>query len=245
MTRLFSAATTTAITMTLGAALFMGGSGRAETLAPAAPMAANSPTMTAAVMTAPELATPPAAPVMAMALTRAGSIAPVTPEPPTPAAPLPEIASPADDARPAVSRGIVRGGSLDAMVSDHDMPAAIDSELRCLATAVYFESKSEPLKGQLAVAHVVRARAASGKFPRTLCGVVKQPRQFSFVRGGQLPSVPTGTRDWREAVAVAEIALADAVASPVPGALFFHATHVSPGWKRARVGQVQNHIFYR
>ena len=30
-----------------------------------------------------------------------------------------------------------------------------------------------------------------------------------------------------------------------PGALFFHARYVSPGWRKTRIAQIDNHIFYR
>ena len=57
-------------------------------------------------------------------------------------------------------------------------------ELECLAAGVYFESKSEPLGGQLAVGQVIANRANShGRFPSSYCGVLFQRGQFSFVRG--------------------------------------------------------------
>lgn len=135
--------------------------------------------------------------------------------------------------------------SLSALVARTDVPADMDEQLRCLAGAVYFESKGESLSGQLAVAHVVINRARSGRFASSLCGVVHQPGQFSFVRGGSMPSIPTASRGWREAAAIAQIALADAWENPVQGALFFHARHVAPGWKLRRVAAIDNHIFYR
>ena len=125
-------------------------------------------------------------------------------------------------------------------------PLAIDDEeLNCLAIGVYYESKGEPLEGQLAVAEVILNRTESGRFPRTVCGVLKQRGQFSFVRGGQLPQPPEGARAWKTALAVAKVARGDMWDSRVSKALFFHARHVSPGWRRARVGSVGNHIFYR
>ena len=51
----------------------------------------------------------------------------------------------------------------------------------CLALAVYHEARGEPLIGQKAVAEVVMNRVASDRFPDTICGVVMQPKQFSFV----------------------------------------------------------------
>ncbi len=126
---------------------------------------------------------------------------------------------------------------------------AVDDSLRneehCLASAVYFEAKGESLAGQLAVARVILARANSGRFPSTLCGVIFQKGQFSFVRGASLPSIQTDSKHWRNAVAISNIALDNKWQSPVEGALFFHARHVSPGWRLTRIGSVDNHIFYR
>ncbi len=118
-------------------------------------------------------------------------------------------------------------------------------ELECLAGAIYFESKSEGLQGQLAVGHVIANRVQSSRFPSTYCGVVFQRSQFSFVRGHRLPSIPRASRDWQEAVAVAKIVDQGLYPSPVGKALFFHARRVSPGWKLTRVSLLGNHVFYR
>jgi spore germination cell wall hydrolase CwlJ-like protein len=125
-------------------------------------------------------------------------------------------------------------------------PLAVDdAELNCLAIGVYYESKGEPLEGQLAVAEVILNRTESGRFPRTVCGVLKQRGQFSFVRGGQLPQPSEGSRAWKTALAVAQVARGDMWDSKFSDALYFHARYVSPGWRRARVGSVGNHVFYR
>ena len=119
-------------------------------------------------------------------------------------------------------------------------------ELECLATGIYFESKSEPLAGQLAVGQVIANRADShGRFPGTYCGVLFQRGQFSFVRGHRLPSVSRSSRQWQTAVAIAKIVDRDLKESAAGNALFFHARYVSPGWRMKRVASIGNHIFYR
>ncbi len=118
-------------------------------------------------------------------------------------------------------------------------------EMECLAVGIYFEAKSEPLAGQLAVGHVIADRASSGRFPSSYCGVLFQRSQFSFVRGKSWPSVARSGRQWHNAVAIARIVDQDMHASPVARSLFFHAKRVSPGWRMKRVGSVGNHIFYR
>lgn len=138
-----------------------------------------------------------------------------------------------------------RRGSLNDTVGGFKGDMSLTAEERCLAGAVYFESKGEPLEGQMAVAHVVLNRVDSGRFAGSICGVVYQKSQFSFVRGGRMPSIPEGSPQWQTAVAVAKAALTDSWDSPVGGALYFHADYVSPGWKRKRVRTIGNHIFYR
>lgn len=118
-------------------------------------------------------------------------------------------------------------------------------ELECLAVGIYYESKSEPLAGQLAVGQVIANRSHSGRFAPTYCGVLFQRSQFSFVHGHSYPTPARGSRQWENAVAVAKIVDQKLHASSVPGALFFHAKRVSPNWHLARLGSVGNHIFYR
>jgi N-acetylmuramoyl-L-alanine amidase len=138
-----------------------------------------------------------------------------------------------------------RSASLAAMVSSQPQPSELSRELNCLAGAIYFEAKSETLTGQLAVGRVIVARAKSGRFPNSYCGVVFQPSQFSFVRGQSMPAIPKGSKQWKNAVAIAQIAHSNAWASPVEGALYFHAAYVSPGWRLKRLGRIDNHVFYR
>ncbi|WP_284734614.1 cell wall hydrolase [Sphingosinicella terrae] len=134
---------------------------------------------------------------------------------------------------------------LDALVAELSGTQTPDAETDCLARAVYYESKGEPLTGQLTVAEVIINRARSGRFPSTICGVVRQPGQFSFVRRGSIPTPPASSRDWRVAVGVAQVAIRGLADGAAPRALFFHARHVRPGWRLTRVATVGNHIFYR
>lgn len=136
-------------------------------------------------------------------------------------------------------------GSLAQLVAAQDEPGALGRDLRCLASAIYFEARGETLEGQLAVGQVVVNRADSGRFPESYCGVVLQAGQFSFVHGRTLPAVREHSRGWKQAVAIAQIARDGSWNSPAEGALFFHAAHVSPNWRLTRVGRIDNHVFYR
>lgn len=139
----------------------------------------------------------------------------------------------------------ITADSLAELVVAQPIPTEPSRELNCLAGAIYFEAKGESLPGQLAVGRVIVARSKSGRFPSSYCGVVFQPSQFSFVRGQSMPAIRKNSRAWRDAVAVAQIAHQGAWRSPVEGALYFHATHVSPRWRLTRMARVDNHIFYR
>ena len=218
MSRILNTASVAAVGMTVATMLVMAEPGFANDLAAQAslPMAASAST------DVPEL------------LQRADLSTETTVD-------TPPITDDQTDAEPAP----VTAESLAALVAATPVPDTLDPELRCLAGAVYFESRGESLSGQLAVAHVVINRAESGRFPKSLCGVVHQPSQFSFVRGGKMPAIRESSTLWSNAVAIAQIARNDSWKNQAPGALFFHARHVSPGWRKTRVAQIDNHIFYR
>lgn len=150
-------------------------------------------------------------------------------------------------ATPTVAPAAPSFDSLDDAVAAQDpaIAASTNAEaIRCLAGAVYFESKGEPLAGQLAVANVIINRTKSGRFPSDICDVVTQRGQFSFVRGGEIPDVDTGRATYRRAIAVAKVALNAAWESPAAKALYFNAVGRRPVGA-SRVASIGNHIFYR
>ncbi len=115
-------------------------------------------------------------------------------------------------------------------------------ERECLARAVYFEARGEPLEGQLAVAQVILNRVASGKFADSVCGVIAQHGQFSFDK----TRTPAASRDWRTAKAIAAIAATAAWDVIAPRATAFHATRINASWSNLhKVGTIGNHVFYR
>jgi spore germination cell wall hydrolase CwlJ-like protein len=164
--------------------------------------------------------------------------------PSDPLAPLPQAEETTRVAEEATEAAPSR--DLPSLVAQYRSSDAGSRELECLAAGVYFESKSEPLAGQLAVGEVIANRADSGRrFPSSYCGVLFQRGQFSFVRGHSYPSIPRASRQWQTAVAIARIVDQDLHDSAVPNALFFHAKRVQPRWRLTRVGSVGNHVFYR
>jgi N-acetylmuramoyl-L-alanine amidase len=129
------------------------------------------------------------------------------------------------------------------------------NNLQCLAENIYFEARGEPLAGQYAVAEVTLNRTHARNFPRTICQVVHENHwdpnrqrfvaDFSWTELGTL--FPEDGAAWSQAMTVAEGAYEELHAPVVPGALYYHATNVQPGWAKTRklVGTIGNHVFYR
>lgn len=125
---------------------------------------------------------------------------------------------------------------------------------RCLAEAIYWEARSEPERGQMAVAQVVLNRSVSGFYPRDVCGVVYQNAhrylacQFTFACEGRRSLVPTEAGPWSRASHIAKEMMAGRIWLPEVGhATHYHATYVSPWWARSmnRLQQIGIHVFYR
>lgn len=162
---------------------------------------------------------------------------------------VPVVAEPkpgdSDDEASEPAPSIDRNADLPTMVAGLRSSDPGSRELECLAAGIYFESKSEPLAGQLAVGQVIANRADSGRFASTYCGVIFQRGQFSFVRGHSWPRIAKDGRQWQTAVAIAKIVDQNLKGSKVGDALFFHARRVHPGWGLKQVASIGNHIFFR
>ncbi len=142
----------------------------------------------------------------------------------------------------------MRGKPLTEQVAAYERTETDNQEQDCLASAVYFEARGESLEGQLAVAEVVLNRSRSGKYPATLCGVVEQPWQFSFVNAtGRIPAANRDSAAWRKAVAIARIAQDEVTDQLTSDVLWYHADYVAPSWGRRlnRTTKIGLHIFYR
>jgi spore germination cell wall hydrolase CwlJ-like protein len=126
-------------------------------------------------------------------------------------------------------------------------------EFRCMSTAIYFEARGESVRGQTAVGQVIMTRVRSDYYPNTICGVVFQGQwnrnacQFSFACDGN-PETPKNKKQWQTAINVAKKVISgQAYVKEVGDATHYHATYVSPPWKKLmkRVAKVGVHIFYK
>jgi spore germination cell wall hydrolase CwlJ-like protein len=127
-----------------------------------------------------------------------------------------------------------------------------EREMRCLAEAIYWEARSEPERGQAAVAQVVLNRVRSGVYPASVCGVVYQNRhrylacQFTFACEGRSLRI-TEDGPWRAAQRIArDVAEGRTYLAGVGNATHYHANYVRPWWARhmERREKVGRHIFY-
>jgi spore germination cell wall hydrolase CwlJ-like protein len=145
--------------------------------------------------------------------------------------------------------------------TDHDWSAnpipesaRAPAERRCLAEAIYFEARSEPIRGQLAVAQVVMNRLKNPAYPGSVCDVVYQNQhrrnacQFSFACDGIREVIRDGGA-WRTAQELANAVLdGEAIwIEEVGTATHYHANYVRPNWagQMERMAQIGLHIFYR
>ena len=128
------------------------------------------------------------------------------------------------------------------------------TDLNCLARNIYYEARGEPAAGQLAVAEVTMNRVESSRFPNSVCSVVHEQNwdkrreryvgAFSWTEFDALPR-PRG-ESWRRSMDAA-VAVYDEQAVPrVPGALFYHATSITPRWSvnMEPVAEIGRHTFY-
>ncbi|MEP3113849.1 MAG: cell wall hydrolase [Nisaea sp.] len=146
-------------------------------------------------------------------------------------------------------------GTKDHWWAKNKIPRAAFSrrEQRCLAAAVYFEARGEPVAGQAAVAQVVLNRVKAPAYPSTICGVVYQNKkwrnrcQFSFACDGIRDKV-TDKKSYAKAAKVAKSVTRGKSWSRVVGSsTHYHATYVNPRWakKMKRLTKIGRHIFYQ
>lgn len=139
-----------------------------------------------------------------------------------------------------------------ALVFPGEGRADVTEDLKCLALNIYFEARSEPLDGKLAVGHVVLNRVADKRFPDKICEVVKQGGfktlhkcQFSWWCDGRSDR-PRNVQAWKESQVLARLIFWGYSEDPTEGALWYHADYVKPVWRtRLSPGpMIGRHQFY-
>jgi spore germination cell wall hydrolase CwlJ-like protein len=123
---------------------------------------------------------------------------------------------------------------------------------KCLAEALYFEARGEPVQGQFAVAEVILNRVDSSKFPNSICRVVNQGTgrkhacQFSYTCDGKLERV-ANIEVYDQIVGIAGVMIDGGIRDLSGGATYYHTTSVQPSWARRfeHTATIGIHKFYK
>jgi spore germination cell wall hydrolase CwlJ-like protein len=226
---------------------------------PAVARAEPAPTATPAPASAPALASivPPAKPAREAAKNADRALAYANDDVKSPAAKAIDDVLEPEKKKPMGKVVLVPNVDLAHAWVNNPIPlnARSPTEMKCLATAIYFEARGEPERGQLAVAQVVLNRLKNPAYPNTVCGVVYQNKnkrnrcQFSFACDGIKDRI-TDMRSWGSAQALAKKVLNDnrtMFQADVGTSTHYHANYVRPRWARhmKKMQKIGRHIFYK
>jgi len=132
-------------------------------------------------------------------------------------------------------------------------------EKQCLAKAIYFEARNQSIEGKIAVGTVVMNRVKTGMHPNTICEVVHAGCQFSWNCDKSKKYDPANHKNiierqaWNESLMLANDLILEYNSTTfddiTKGATYFHASYVSPHWRKwkrlQRTVKIDKHIFYR
>ena len=127
-----------------------------------------------------------------------------------------------------------------------------DKQMSCLAEALYFEARGEPIKGQLAVGEVILNRVEDARYPSSICRVVNQGTgrrfacQFTYTCDGKLETVHE-RKPYEISLKIAKILMTTHERKLTKGSTHYHSNYVDPKWSKKfeRVAKFGRHIFYR
>ena len=123
---------------------------------------------------------------------------------------------------------------------------------KCLAEALYFEARGEPVEGQFAVAEVILNRVKSEEFPDSICGVINQGTgrkhacQFSYTCDGKFERI-ANIAVYNQLVVIARAMIDNSMRQLSGGATYYHNTSVQPSWARRfeHTATIGIHKFYK
>jgi len=129
----------------------------------------------------------------------------------------------------------------------------------CLAKAIYFEARNQSIDGKIAVGTVVMNRVKTGMHPNTICEVVHTGCQFSWNCDKTKKYNPENRKNiverqaWNESLMLANDLIleynSESFDDITKGATYFHASYVSPEWRKwkklQRTVKIDKHIFYK
>jgi spore germination cell wall hydrolase CwlJ-like protein len=175
---------------------------------------------------------------------------------PSPVVRLASLAGAIEDASSVARKGIVTGDEATPKTPAERLELNGTRRAKaekCLADAIYFESRGEPERGQVAVAQVVINRVFSGFYPEDVCGTVYQNAhrflacQFTFACEGK-KLVVNDQPAWDRATRISRDMLDGKLwLTDVGKATHYHASWVKPAWVREMrtIQRIGVHTFYR
>ena len=120
------------------------------------------------------------------------------------------------------------------------------TELECLALNIYHEARGESLLGRKLVAQVTVNRVRHNGFPDTVCGVVRQSKQFSWTHDGRIDH-PRDRAAYEEAylISIAFLLLNQKADVHYYNLLLnYHALSINPAWSNLQPVLVHGeHVF--
>ena len=127
-----------------------------------------------------------------------------------------------------------------------------NKQISCLAEALYFEARGEPIQGQLAVGEVILNRVEDMRYPSSICKVINQGTgrrfacQFTYTCDGKLETVHE-RKPYEMALKIAKILITTHDGKLTRGSTHYHSNYVDPKWSKKfeRVAKFGRHIFYR
>ena len=125
-------------------------------------------------------------------------------------------------------------------------------QMSCLAEALYFEARGEPITGQLAVGEVILNRVEDSRYPGSICKVINQGTgrrfacQFTYTCDGKLETVHE-RKAYEMALKLSKILTTTHDRKLTKGSTHYHSNYVNPKWSKKfeRVAKYGRHIFYK
>ena len=128
-------------------------------------------------------------------------------------------------------------------------------EVQCLTEAAYHEAANQPEEGIRAVLQVIKNRKEAKGFPSSFCGVVQQPKQFSYrndLQPGQMKPIKIKNSLDKEVLQkihyLSELTAQGTLRNDLPeGTLYYAHKKVKNSWTRKfeRVKVIHQHVFYK
>lgn len=130
-----------------------------------------------------------------------------------------------------------------------------EQDVKCLAKNIYYEARSEPKEGKVAVGVVTLNRVENPRYPKSICDVVNHKTQskdgkticqFSWTCM-KLAKPKDSDPLWVESIRIAKnlmLGQYEHWEKKYERAHHFHSTNVNPGWNLRVVARIGRHIFY-